>query len=962
MGFPYPISRGAVTGTTKYLLGTSTAQYDVDFYDDRGRTIEVQSTNYTGGLDKDITQYDFSGKPLRHLLVTQKSGVNAQTHTVSDQFSYDAGFRVTGIKDNIDGTLITVDSLQYDELGQLQKKTLGSGLDSEVYAYNIRGWVTGINKNYIAGTANDYFGLELAYDKQTSVSTTTYAAPQFNGNITGLIWKSAGDQINRKYDFTYDSLNRLTGANFLQNPTGSTWNATAMDFSVDSLLYDANGNILKMNQKGFKVGAPSGLIDQLSYSYISHDSTNQLLQVIDGANDTASTLGDFHSRTTQDSIGYTYDGNGNLKTDNNKGIDSIAYNYLNLPQYIHIKGKGLIQYVYDTRGEKQAKIVTDSTQTPVKRDTTEYIKTFQYTNDTLAQFNFAEGRARWQKKYLVGGDSTTGYFYDYFLKDHLGNTRVILTTQKDTAKYFATMEPANRATENALFYNIDSTSFATSAVPGGYPGGTNGGTNDSVAMVSGNTHPAGPALLLKVMSGDSIAVGVNAYYVGGGSAGSTTSSLPSLLNTLAGGLVALGGGSEHAALGALGGNGSPVYTALNSFLPNIDSTPTTGKPKAYLNWMLLDNQFNYVSGNGQSGAIPVGNPNVLNTLATNIKLQHSGYLYIWVSNETQNWSVFFDNLSIADYSGPMLEETHFYPFGLTMAGISDKAVKTQYAQNKYRYNGKELQNQEFSDGTGLEEYDYGARMQDPQLGRWMRPDPLSDESTSSSDYAYVNDNPIRYIDPDGRSSENGYTPLSSVDVGPNGKIVRINDDGDPGVYMDNNGSRTLIGFMDPDKKYSIGSAYNYYGKNDYYVKNPVVYWLGMKVPDQKNPDQNNEEAKKRDIAGQSMLAVLLDGLGELFDFGSSGAKGLSVIGPRATYRQFAQQIGAKFLDVTDEAWTWEKNLKFLAEVVKRGDDVVFAGKFDPDLLRPNTALAKEIDYLIEHGYQWVADKSKLVLK
>ena len=53
--------------------------------------------------------------------------------------------------------------------------------------------------------------------------------------------------------------------------------------------------------------------------------------------------------------------------------------------------------------------------------------------------------------------------------------------------------------------------------------------------------------------------------------------------------------------------------------------------------------------------MPVGSPNVLNTLATTIKLHHSGYLYIWVSNETQNWMVFFDNLRIEHFTGPMIE-------------------------------------------------------------------------------------------------------------------------------------------------------------------------------------------------------------------------------------------------------------------------------------------------------------------
>jgi hypothetical protein len=397
--YPDPVTpnyqtRGEVTVSQKRVLEAPVTQWltTVFYFDPKGRVIQSINNNISGGSDTTTTLYDFTGAVLstytRHN--NKASTLNPRT-TVLCGVNYDHMGRLikTTKQLNNNGVNKTIDSLIYDPLGRVTQKNLGSQMESLNYAYNIRGWLRGINLPYLAtsGTGGHYFGMELSYDYG-------FGTAAYNGNIAGMKWKSAGSDTTRAYGYLYDNVDRLLSAAYTQNSTGNGTSFGAsgnVDFSVPQISYDANGNILTMNQRGLE-GTSSNYIDQLTYGYAT--GSNQLQSVTDAApTDSSYHLGDFQDGNTLGND-YTYDSVGNLKIDKNKGIDSIRYNYLNLPEYVHVKGKGNIDYVYDAGGVKQEKIVVDSTNGG-KSDTTLYIGAFVYHRDTLQFMSHEEGRVRY---------------------------------------------------------------------------------------------------------------------------------------------------------------------------------------------------------------------------------------------------------------------------------------------------------------------------------------------------------------------------------------------------------------------------------------------------------------------------------------------------------------------------------------------------------------------------------------
>jgi len=204
-------------------------------------------------------------------------------------------------------------------------------------------------------------------------------------------------------------------------------------------------------------------------------------------------------------------------------------------------------------------------------------------------------------------------------------------------------------------------------------------------------------------------------------------------------------------------------------LSNRDAGNIAGKPKAWLNMVLLDEQLKpVITQDGKNSYFQqVGADTILTVLGTTDRqITKSGYLYIYVSNETQNIDVFFDNLQVTHTRGPLLSSENYYPYGLTMSGISGRSAGK--LENRFRFNGKRLESNEFADGSGLDWYDYGMREYDHQVGRFFRVDPLSEKFYYLTPYQYASNNPATNIDLDGLEG----TPIQAFTSWLLGKVIK----------------------------------------------------------------------------------------------------------------------------------------------------------------------------------------------
>ena len=192
-----------------------------------------------------------------------------------------------------------------------------------------------------------------------------------------------------------------------------------------------------------------------------------------------------------------------------------------------------------------------------------------------------------------------------------------------------------------------------------------------------------------------------------------------------------------------------------------------------------------------------------------------------------------NNRVVVDEEGTVEEVNHYYPFGSVFSSTGDA--------QPYKYNGKELDRK-----GGLDWYDYGARMYDAALGRFMKTDRFSEKYVSLSPYQYGANNPVNNIDVNGDS----ITVLNYGYIRKQHMAILIQNDAGEWQYFSVNGDNVYVsGEFSGGRKFNdiavgefdspqefLNSPYNSYGASDDMSINTYGFSEGYMIPTSKEQD------------------------------------------------------------------------------------------------------------------------------
>ena len=246
------------------------------------------------------------------------------------------------------------------------------------------------------------------------------------------------------------------------------------------------------------------------------------------------------------------------------------------------------------------------------------------------------------------------------------------------------------------------------------------------------------------MAGDKLNVQTGWWYrLAGADPANTASPLTDIVAALSAGIPGIS--SSKIAQSQVAG--TTLNPAATSFLTSRDANTNTARPRAWLNIMVFDEQMNLVNTNDGKNSyyqqVAGGNTaNVQYMTVSQREITKSGYVYIYVSNESTDVNVYFDNLQVTQVRSALLQEQAYYPFGLEMKGISSQAAG---ASNNYKFNGGVEINESFD----VDYYETSFRRYDCQVGRFTGIDALSEKNFYESPFAFAGNNPISLNDPSG---------------------------------------------------------------------------------------------------------------------------------------------------------------------------------------------------------------------